>query len=116
MVTEAIEAHKEAKTALNALLRKENDLKGRFLAENGTLVGSSDALEAIEDEIDVALNTERTALFGVFQAATTLPELITGAKYLNELVRAGDPVMKDHGAELQQMIVEALERIAAPAP
>jgi hypothetical protein len=112
-VIEAIAAHKEAKAALNAVLRKENDFKERYLAEHGTLVGSSEALEAIENEIDVALDTERDALLGVFQDATTLPELITGLQYLHELVRAGDPIMSDHGEELLEVIVEATGRIAA---
>jgi hypothetical protein len=99
-VVDAIAAHSEAKNALNAVLRTENDVKERYPAEHGTLVGSSDALEAIEDEIDVALNTERDALPGVFQAATTLPELIAGLEYLRQLVRAGNPVMRDCGEEL----------------
>jgi hypothetical protein len=40
------------------------------LAEHGRLIGSSEALEAIENEIDVALDTERDALLGVFRAAS----------------------------------------------
>jgi hypothetical protein len=111
-VIEAIAAHKEAKMALYVLLRKESDLKEKFVAEHGILLGSSETLEAIEDEIDVALNTERDALHGVFQAATTLPELIAGLEYLRQLVRAGNPVMRDCGEELLEVIVQAAERIA----
>jgi hypothetical protein len=115
-VDEAIAAHKQAKTALNVLLRKESELKEKFVAEHGILLGSSEALEAIEDEIDVALNTERDALLGVFQAATALPELIAGLEYLRQLMRAGVPVMRDSGEELLDVMVQALERIAASAP
>jgi hypothetical protein len=109
-VIEAIAAHKEAKAALNVLLRKESDLKNKFLAEHGTLVGLSEALEGIEEEIELALKTEDDALFGVLQAARTLPELIAGLQYLRELVRAGDPVMSDRGEALLEAIVEAMER------
>jgi hypothetical protein len=114
-VVDAIAPHSEAKNALNPTLRMENDVKERYLAEHGTLVGSSETLEAIENEIDVALDTERAALLGVFQAATTVLELIAGLQYLHESVRAGDPIMSDHGEELLAAIVNAAEAAAREA-